>query len=227
MKNRMSVVRILAAVLVLPLMGGCAGMLPGEDTVVPRMTNKDFYNSKDEAQKEYLKLVEESEEVLRPKKETEFKAGWPVYYGDSATGFTKQWDKDNNFVYIYPGHSQGMWGIDSKAMITGVANKEGKVLYWQDANGRVYPITADAKLATQEGMMRALLKGVPAAIANGTGAALLNNLLRCDDCAGGDTFNVQGGQGGTAASGSNASSGSASALEFLLQGCKDCDKLGW
>ncbi|MCA9359852.1 hypothetical protein KC850_02315 [Candidatus Kaiserbacteria bacterium] len=161
MKTLVKSLRILFAFVLVSTMAACA--TNGSGYLTETMDDDDFIRAKQDQKEAYLKAVVDEATALQWKKDTEYSAGRPVPYGDEKTGYTLHWDNKLLLVHIYPGHSNGMMGIDEEALLTLQTDEKGNIKYQELANGMggTYqkPTIFLANVATQEGLGRVLLKG--------------------------------------------------------------------
>lgn len=172
---------------------GCASMSGG--LVMPSMSDKDYYEASPETREAYLKNIQEEDNLIGLKKDTEYLAGRPVFYGDSSTGYTIQWNKKLALVAVYPGHTTGMMGMESAALLVFKADSKGNIHY-QNQGGVEKPTTLLSNTSTQEGVGRLFVKGgfqILGAGVNGLGAAIVQSNAACkgDGCGnGGDNVTL-------------------------------------
>jgi hypothetical protein len=218
-------IKSLVAVAFALVLGACATN-PGH--VTPTMADADFVKAAPAERTKYLKDIEDEATALASKKDAEYTAGRPIYNGNKDTGYTYQWDKKLSLVYIYPGHNPGAMSLETQGVLALRADAKGNIFYQKDGSGVERPTTLLANVATQEGIGRVILKGgfqILGAAANGALAAKITT--DCGkDC--GDTWNIQGGQGGqggigvgiggSAAAGSSSQAG-ASSSAGIISGC--------
>jgi hypothetical protein len=198
---------------------GCASTLSG-GLVTPSMSDEDFVKAAPEVRQTYLKTIQEEDVLLTAKKDTEYLAGRPVFYGDKSTGFTIQWNKKLSLVSIYPGHITSQLGMESAAVLVFKADAKGNIHY-QNQGGVEKPTTLLANVATQEGLGRLFVKGgfqVLSAGVNGAWAAKINSDASCgNNCGNINMINT----GGNALAGSTANSQSNAGMSMGL-GCTNC-----
>lgn len=201
---------------------GCASTLSG-GLVTPSMSDEDYVKATPEARDTYLKVIQEEDVLLTAKKDTEYLAGRPVFYGDKQTGFTIQWNKKLSLVSVYPGHITGQMGMESAAVLVFKADTKGNIHY-QNQGGVEKPTTLLANVATQEGLGRLFVKGgfqVLSAGVNGAWAAKINADAACNGDCGGNITMVN--TGGNALSGASSTSQSnAGAVMDMGFGCTNC-----
>ncbi len=173
--------KLLAISAVVLLLSGC-GINKG--VVTDSMDNADYLSASEAERSAYLNKIQAEEQALAKKRSTEYMLGRPVPFGDGDTRYTKQWDKDNSIVHVYPGHAPGGTGIEAQSVLSMRTDENGNVLY--DQTGK--PIVILANVATQEELGRVLIKGgfqVAAGAVNGMGASLINRLVNAGDCSNG------------------------------------------
>jgi hypothetical protein len=189
--------KFLSLVVVL-LLTGC-GTMGG--MVTATMSDADFVSAAPEQRDAYLKNIQEEALVLSTKKEVEYQAGRPVYYGDSKTGYTLQWNRRLGLVSVYPGHITGPMGMESAALLVLRADERGNIHY-QQAGGVDKPTTILANVANQEALGRLFVKGgfqVLGAAANGAIAAKIHSDASCGENCGNIVMVNQGGNAGASA----------------------------
>lgn len=198
------------------LLAGCS-TLPG-GFVTPSMSDADFVKSAPEARETYLKTIQEESVLLEAKKEAEYTAGRPVFYGDKSTGFTIQWNKKLALVSVYPGHITSQVGMESLALLVLKADSKGNIHY-QNQGGVEKPTTLLANTATQEGLGRLFVKGgfqVLSAGVNGAWAAKINADKACGENCGNITMYNAGGNAGAV---SQSQAGSTVDVNAILGSC--------
>lgn len=206
--------KILSLVVVL-LLTGC-GTMGG--MVTATMSDADFVSAAPEQRDAYLKNIQEEAFVLSTKKEVEYQSGRPVYYGDSKTGYTLQWNRRLGLVSVYPGHVTGPMGMESAALLVLRADERGNIHY-QQAGGVDKPTTILANVANQEALGRLFVKGgfqVLSAGANGALAAKIHANASCgENC---DNI-IMVNQGGNAGASAGAQAGANVDVNAVLGGC--------
>ncbi len=211
--------KVLFLLFVGVILTGCSTLQGG--LVTPTMSDETFVKSTKEERESYLKVIQEEDVLLTAKKDTEYLAGRPVFYGDKQTGFTIQWNKKLALVSIYPGHITGQMGTESAAVLVFKADAKGNIHY-QNQGGVEKPTTLLANVATQEGLGRLFIKGgfqVFSAGVNGAWAAKINADAACKGDCGGNVTMVN--TGGNALAGSTANSQSNAGMSMGL-GCTNC-----
>jgi hypothetical protein len=195
---------------------GCSTLKGGH--VTPSMSDAAFVKADSEARNSYLKKIQEEDELLTVKKDVEYLAGRPVFYGDKATGFTIQWNKKLSLVSVYPGHITGQMGLETAAVMVFKADGDGNIHY-QNQGGVEKPTTLLSSVATQEGLGRLLVKGgfqVLSAGVNGALAAKINSDASCgSDCGNVTMVNT----GGNAGARSESQAGSRTDINAILGSC--------
>jgi hypothetical protein len=195
---------------------GCSTLQGG--LVTPTMSDKDFVAATTDARNAYLETIQKEDSILTLKKDMEYLAGRPVFYGDKQTGFTIQWNKKLSLVSVYPGHITSQLGMESAGALLFKADARGNIHY-QNQGGVEKPTTLLANVATQEGLGRLLVKGgfqVTSAGFNGVLAAKINADGVCTDNCG--NISIVGGNS-FAESNSNAQTQANTLLEL---GCSNC-----
>jgi hypothetical protein len=211
--------KVLFVLFVALALTGCS-TLPG-GFVTETMSDADFVKAAPEARESYLKTIQEEDVLLTSKKDVEYMAGRPVFYGDKASGFTIQWNKKLALVSVYPGHITSQVGMESLAILVLKADAKGNIHY-QNQGGVEKPTTLLANVATQEGLGRLFVKGgfqVLSAGVNGAWAAKINADATCKGDCGGNITMVN--TGGNALAGSSAQSLSSTNATIGL-GCTNC-----
>ena len=204
----LKITRLVFVLVAFPFFVGCAsvGSKAGGGFMTPTMSDAEYLKASTEEQEQYRSVVVEEDVLLTPKKDTEYMAGRPIYYGDTDTGYTVQWDKRLGTVFIYPGHVTDPMGLQTQAIAMFRADDQGAIHY-QNVGGVEKPTTLLTNVATQEGIGRLFVKSgaqVLAGAANGAIAAQIRANHDCDDC--GNTTLINAGGNNSAAALSNASS---------------------
>lgn len=211
-----STVRLLMTAVLLPFFVGCAavGSKAGGGYVTPTMSDAEYLKASPEEQEQYRGVVKEEYVSLEAKKDIEYISGRPVYYGDTDTGYTVQWDKRLETVFIYPGHVSDPMGMQTQAIAMFRADTNGK-MHFQNVNGVEKPTTLLTNVATQEGLGRLLVKSgaqILAGAANGAIAAQIRANHGCDDC--GNTTLINAGGNNSAGALSSAVSESGAGVDI-------------
>lgn len=176
--------RIVAILMCTTLLTACGTHREGN--VLSTMSNKDFVAKSSEERLAYLDAVKAEEMVLQEKRNIEYAAGRPVYFGNPETGYTVMWDPKLQIIYIMPGNNPGAFSIESEGIMAFRSDDKGNILY-QNIQGIEQPMKLLANVGTQEGTGRVFVKGlfgVLSAVTNGVAAAAILRNADCDNCGG-------------------------------------------
>lgn len=224
MKTVTKSLRIVFAIASISILAGCGSN--GGGYLVKTMSDKDYLKASKEEQANYRQAVIKEEIDLQDKKLVEYKSGRPVTYGDKKTGYTLQWDKKLSLVHIYPGHNNGLMGIEEESLLTLRSDENGNIKYQKFGNGAggtyEQPTKFLANVATQEGLGRMFLKGgfqVGSAYMNGGYAADKYSDDNCGDNCGNLVVNNGSSSGSMSAASANTTSNLSSVIGCPTGNC--------
>ena len=190
--------------LAFAFLGGCASMGQSEAFATQTMSNKAFMALPTAEKAKYLQAVQSEAQLTEQKEALEYLAGRPIYTGDGKTGFTIQWHKKVQMVYVYPGHNPDGMGIETFGAMGLATDQNGIVKVGGDGG----PLKVFLNVAAQEDMTRSMLKvfagAVPAAFNGAIAAKITSDCAGCGG--GGNLINVQTNSGAASQSTSHQQS---------------------
>lgn len=216
------VIKFLAIVALLPLLGACAPGTTRMGMVEQTLSDRDYLALSEEERSEYVSSISNEESALAYKKQAEYNAGRPVHYEDSKTGLfrTIQWDKMLGMVYIYPGKSTGALTMNTHNVITVEATEDGKIKYYDDGRGGKRANVFLANVASEEGIGRLLVRSGTQILSSGFSGAVAakiytDNQCEGDEC-GGNSYYLNNSSGAMSQSLSESTSNAATNINSSI-----------